>query len=113
MRHGIHTNEHLVSQPSASTAYCLLPAKANLRDRQPFHNDMGADILALQVRECAEEGGHTFVASAGKIVCELALRRPDVIETLSRADWPIQVLVSFDPLLSSPSHTLPSAHDTA
>jgi len=61
---------------------------------------MGTDILALQVRECAEEGGHTFVASAGKIVCELASRRPDVIETLSRADWPIQVLVSSDPLLS-------------
>lgn len=54
---------------------------------------MGADILALQVRDCAEEGGHTYVASAGKIFCELAARRPDIIETLSRADWPIQVFV--------------------
>ncbi|KAB5550879.1 taurine catabolism dioxygenase family protein [Coniochaeta sp. 2T2.1] len=71
MRHGIHTNEHL-----------------------PFHNDMGTDILALQVRQCAKEGGHTYVASAGNIFCELAARRPDVIETLARADWPIQVSAS-------------------
>lgn len=67
---------------------------------------MGADILALQVRDCAEEGGHTYVASAGKIFCELAARRPDIIETLSRADWPIQVFVfvPFNSLLLRLSH---------
>jgi hypothetical protein len=54
---------------------------------------MGADILALQVRQCAKEGGHTYVASAGKVFCELVKSRPDVVETLFRADWPIQVLV--------------------
>ncbi|OIW29432.1 Clavaminate synthase-like protein [Coniochaeta ligniaria NRRL 30616] len=70
-RHGIHTNGNL-----------------------PFHSDMGADILALQVRQCAKEGGDTYVASAGKIVCELLARRPDIIETLTRADWPIQVSAS-------------------
>ncbi|KAH8909178.1 Clavaminate synthase-like protein [Coniochaeta sp. PMI_546] len=68
MRHGIHTTDDL-----------------------PFHNDMGTDILALQVRQCAREGGHTYVASAGKIFCELVARHPDTIETLTRADWPIQV----------------------
>jgi hypothetical protein len=73
---------------------------------------MGTDILALQVRQCAKEGGHTYVASAGEIFCELAARRPDVIETLTRADWPLQVFVSSIPLplrlapLPSPHHPM-------
>ncbi len=69
-------------------------AKIDSIDIQPFHNDMGTDILALQVRQCANEGGDTYVASAGKIFCELAAHRRDIIETLSRADWPIQVFVA-------------------
>lgn len=73
-------------------------AKVDSSNIQAFHNDMGADIVALQVRQCAKEGGDTYVASAGKIVCELVARRPDIIETLTRADWPIQVFVPSIPL---------------
>jgi hypothetical protein len=58
---------------------------------------MGADILALHVRACAEKRGDTYVASAGKIYCELVAHRPDVIETLSRPDWPIQMYVCPNP----------------
>lgn len=52
---------------------------------------MGADILALQVRQVAAEGGHTYVASVGKVFLELTQSRPDVVDALLRADWPIQV----------------------
>jgi hypothetical protein len=52
---------------------------------------MGADILALQVRQCAAEGGHTYVAATEAILAELTSCRPDVVDTLSRSDWPLQV----------------------
>jgi hypothetical protein len=60
---------------------------------------MGTDILALQVREVASNGGATHVASAAKIYQELKETHPAVVETLKQAAWPIQMYVSFTALL--------------
>ncbi|KAI2470805.1 Clavaminate synthase-like protein [Annulohypoxylon bovei var. microspora] len=66
-RHGIHTN-----------------------DRLPFHNDMGCEVLAIQVRDRAEAGGHTCVASMTAIYNDLQQSNPWVLHALARHDWPIQ-----------------------
>ncbi|KAI8957034.1 Clavaminate synthase-like protein [Daldinia sp. FL1419] len=66
-RHGIHTNYSL-----------------------PFHNDMGCEILAIQVRDRADEGGHTCVASMAAIYNDLVQTKPWVLHVLARHDWPIQ-----------------------
>jgi hypothetical protein len=59
--------------------------------KQPYHTDMGTDILALQVREAATAGGATNLASASDIYQELLRTHPAVVETLSQTNWPIQV----------------------
>ncbi|KHN97279.1 Taurine catabolism dioxygenase TauD/TfdA [Metarhizium album ARSEF 1941] len=66
-RHGIHSNAAL-----------------------PFHNDMGCDILGLQVRHCAHRGGSTFVSSAASIFNELLSKEPQVVRTLFEPNWPVQ-----------------------
>ncbi|KAI0879903.1 Clavaminate synthase-like protein [Annulohypoxylon maeteangense] len=66
-RHGIHTN-----------------------DRLPFHNDMGCEVLAIQVRDRAEAGGRTCVASMTDIYNDLLQSNPWVVRALARHDWPIQ-----------------------
>ncbi|SPN98751.1 related to TfdA family oxidoreductase [Cephalotrichum gorgonifer] len=68
MRHGIHSNRSL-----------------------PFHSDMGSDVLCLQVRECAQTGGGTHLASSWSIYNDLVREKPEVIETLFSSSWPIQV----------------------
>jgi len=68
LRHGIHTNTGLA-----------------------WHNDMGADTIALHVRSLAEEGGNTFVASSWTIYRELVTSFPQVLELLCEPCWPIQV----------------------
>ncbi|XDG02677.1 hypothetical protein ABKA04_002292 [Annulohypoxylon sp. FPYF3050] len=66
-RHGIHTNDGL-----------------------PFHNDMGCEVLAIQVRDRAEAGGHTCVASMVDVYNDLLQSNPWVVNALARHDWPIQ-----------------------
>ncbi|KAK6073980.1 hypothetical protein SCUP234_04843 [Seiridium cupressi] len=66
-RHGIHTNEPL-----------------------PFHTDMGTDILALQVRECAVEGGQTCVSPIRAIYNDLMQSNPLVLHALAKPNWPIR-----------------------
>ncbi|KAF3064375.1 hypothetical protein GL218_02753 [Daldinia childiae] len=66
-RHGIHTNYSL-----------------------PFHNDMGCEILSIQVRDRADEGGRTCVASIAAIYNDLVQTKPWVIHALAKHDWPIQ-----------------------
>ncbi|KAI1407688.1 Clavaminate synthase-like protein [Hypoxylon sp. FL1857] len=66
-RHGIHTNDSL-----------------------PFHNDMGCEILSIQVRDRAEAGGYTCVASMAAIYNDLVQSNPRVLHTLARHNWPIQ-----------------------
>ncbi|KAI1273855.1 hypothetical protein F5Y07DRAFT_411075 [Xylaria sp. FL0933] len=67
-RHGIHTNNSL-----------------------PFHNDMGCEILALQIRDCAAQGGGTYVASAAAVYNALMKSNPWAVHTLAKSNWPIQV----------------------
>lgn len=67
-RHGIHTNTAL-----------------------PFHNDMGCEVLALQYREVAQQGGATSVSSATTICAELAAHYPETLKELMTADWPVQL----------------------
>ncbi|KAI1420916.1 Clavaminate synthase-like protein [Xylaria sp. FL1777] len=67
-RHGIHTNNNL-----------------------PFHNDMGCEILAIQIRNCAAQGGRTYVASAAAIYNAMMKANPWAVHTLAKQNWPIQV----------------------
>lgn len=67
-RHGIHTNGKL-----------------------PFHNDMGCEILALHIRNCAAQGGGTYVASAAAVYNALMKTNPQVVHTLAEHEWPVQV----------------------
>ncbi|KAI1817234.1 Clavaminate synthase-like protein [Poronia punctata] len=67
-RHGIHTNNSL-----------------------PFHNDMGCDILAIHIRNCAAQGGNTYVASAGAVYNSMMKANPWAVHTLAKHNWPIQV----------------------
>ncbi|KAI1800440.1 Clavaminate synthase-like protein [Daldinia bambusicola] len=66
-RHGIHTNYSL-----------------------PFHTDMGCEILCIQVRDRANEGGRTCVASIGTIYNDLVRTKPWVVHALAKHDWPVQ-----------------------
>ncbi|KAI0847169.1 Clavaminate synthase-like protein [Daldinia vernicosa] len=66
-RHGIHTNYSL-----------------------PFHNDMGCEILSIQVRDQANEGGRTCIASMAAIYNDLVQTKPWVLHALAKHDWPIQ-----------------------
>ncbi|KAJ2903844.1 hypothetical protein MKZ38_009227 [Zalerion maritima] len=56
-----------------------------------FHSDMPAEILALQVRQCAEEGGATCVSSVWTAYNELMLCHPEELQALATPNWPIQV----------------------
>ncbi|KAL3607337.1 hypothetical protein FPOAC2_02320 [Fusarium poae] len=67
-RHGIHTNASL-----------------------PFHTDMGCDILSLQVRDSANKGGNTYLSSAWTVFNHLFIHEPEVVETLTAPDWPVQL----------------------
>ncbi|CAM1502688.1 Fc.00g074640.m01.CDS01 [Cosmosporella sp. VM-42] len=67
-RHGIHSNGPL-----------------------PFHSDMGCDILSLQVRHSAYEGGYTYLSSAWTVFNDLLNREPEVVRTLMAPNWPVQI----------------------
>jgi hypothetical protein len=54
---------------------------------QGFHNDIFCDILAMQSRSQAAEGGRHFIASALTVYNELALKRPDLLEALATPNW--------------------------
>ncbi|KAI9762218.1 MAG: hypothetical protein M4579_000541 [Chaenotheca gracillima] len=53
-----------------------------------YHTDQFCDVLAMQTRNCAAQGGSTVIASVEKVYNELAVTRPDLIHTLMRPDWP-------------------------
>ncbi|KAI3325263.1 Clavaminate synthase-like protein [Xylariaceae sp. AK1471] len=67
-RHGIHTNSSL-----------------------PFHNDMGCEILAIHIRNCAAQGGGTYVASAAAVYNAMMKVNPWAVHTLAKHNWPVQV----------------------
>lgn len=59
--------------------------------QQPFHNDMGCEILAIHIRECAAQGGGTYVASAAAIYNAMMKANPWAVHTLAKHNWPVQV----------------------
>ncbi|KAL6856324.1 hypothetical protein J3F83DRAFT_448804 [Trichoderma novae-zelandiae] len=67
-RHGIHSSQAL-----------------------PYHNDMGCDILALQVRHIAEKGGYTYLSSVSTAFNELLSEAPWAAKALLTPDWPVQI----------------------
>ncbi|KAI1312905.1 Clavaminate synthase-like protein [Xylaria venustula] len=67
-RHGIHTNNSL-----------------------PFHTDMGCEILAIQIRNCAAHGGGTYVASAAAVYNAMMETGSWAVHTLAKHNWPIRV----------------------
>ncbi|KAI1475347.1 Clavaminate synthase-like protein [Daldinia eschscholtzii] len=78
-RHGIHTNYSL-----------------------PFHTDMGCEILSIQVRDRANEGGCTCVASIAAIYNDLVQTKPWVLHALAKHDWPIQAFRKETPFVLCP-----------
>ena len=54
-------------------------------EKQVFHTDSG-DVIGLFALSESEEGGESYLASAGKVYNELAASRPDLIHILSD-DW--------------------------
>ncbi|TFA99817.1 hypothetical protein CCMA1212_008265 [Trichoderma ghanense] len=67
-RHGIHSSQAL-----------------------PYHNDMGCDVLALQVRDMAEKGGYTYLSSVTTAFNELLSEAPWAAKALLTPDWPVQI----------------------
>jgi len=56
---------------------------------------MGADILALHVRQSAWKGGSIYVAQPLQVYNDLAATHPKVLELLEEPKWPIQVYVTL------------------
>ncbi|KAK5632818.1 hypothetical protein RRF57_008532 [Xylaria bambusicola] len=84
-RHGIHTNKGLV-RPS-----CLSKDSDTNAAYQPFHNDMGCEVLAIHIRNCAAQGGQTYVASAAAIYNALMKTQPWAVHALAEQNWPVQM----------------------
>ncbi|KND89360.1 hypothetical protein TOPH_05967 [Tolypocladium ophioglossoides CBS 100239] len=57
----------------------------------PFHNDMGCDLLALQVRRSAHSGGSTYLSSVWAVFNTLVREEPEVARSLLTPDWPVQI----------------------
>ncbi|KAI1437406.1 hypothetical protein GGR50DRAFT_70423 [Xylaria sp. CBS 124048] len=95
-RHGIHTNGSL-----------------------PFHNDMGCDILAMHILNCAAQGGGTYVASVPRVYNALMKDNPQAAHDLAKHDWPIQISIRgitpfvLAPLLGFESGNLVMSADPA
>lgn len=79
MRQSVYTNVAQVSNHIMVATYAKHP--------QPFHSDVFCEILALQVKSCADNGGNSIIASAWTVYNELAATRPDLIHTLAAGDW--------------------------
>ena len=54
---------------------------------------MGTDILALYAKDCAVEGGYTYLSPAARIYEDLVAGYPEELELLMSASWPIQMCV--------------------
>ena len=67
------------------------PREDVLTRTQPFHNDMGCDTLALQVRQSVDSGGDTYLASTWTVFNKLLTDEPDVARTLLDPSWPVQL----------------------
>lgn len=65
--------------------------RLNVQSLQPFHSDMGCDILALQVRHSARAGGQTYLASAATVFNHILREEPGVAKTLMSPNWPVQM----------------------
>ncbi|KAI2643736.1 Clavaminate synthase-like protein [Xylaria nigripes] len=79
-RHGIHTNGSL-----------------------PFHTDMGCDILAIHIRNCAAEGGGTYVASVPAVYNAMMKANPRAVHDLAKHNWPVQVSIrGISPFVLAP-----------
>ncbi|KAK3320449.1 hypothetical protein B0T19DRAFT_387052 [Cercophora scortea] len=53
-----------------------------------FHTDTFSDILALQTRSCAAEGGRNILASSSTIYNKLMASHPHLRELLAQPIWP-------------------------
>lgn len=66
---------------------------------QTFHTDTFCDILSLQTRNLAVEGGRNLLSSSWTIYNKLKASRPDVVELLAEPIWPfdryVRVVVLF------------------
>ncbi|KAK3693741.1 hypothetical protein B0T22DRAFT_48912 [Podospora appendiculata] len=56
-----------------------------------FHNEEAGDIVSWLTRSTATAGGKCIIASGYTIYNALAAKRPDIIRTLARGDWPFSL----------------------
>ncbi|KAK3336153.1 hypothetical protein B0T19DRAFT_408662 [Cercophora scortea] len=56
-----------------------------------FHNEEAGDIVSWLTRSTAAAGGKCIIASGYTIYNALAAKRPDIIRTLARGDWPFSL----------------------
>jgi hypothetical protein len=56
-----------------------------------FHNEEAGDVVSWLTRSTAASGGRCIIASGHTVYNVLAAVRPDMIRTLSRADWPFGI----------------------
>ncbi|CAO2649321.1 Nn.00g067060.m01.CDS01 [Neocucurbitaria sp. VM-36] len=92
---------HIVQAPKEQAEKWLVgPAFGN--SAQPFHADIGADILALYYLRTAAKGGRTIVASAWTVYNELAQTRPEVLVELAGEEWVHHTFGHYPPFFKRP-----------
>ncbi|KAL4928973.1 uncharacterized protein BDV17DRAFT_290980 [Aspergillus undulatus] len=60
-----------------------------------FHNDLYCDIIALQSRSCAQDGGNHLLVSASKVYEELQRINQQMADRLFEPDWPLDLRRRF------------------
>ncbi|KAI8952666.1 hypothetical protein F4801DRAFT_588774 [Xylaria longipes] len=78
---------HIRPREAQSSLPCQVEHSGHSNAALPFHTDWG-DILAFHTRSSTPNQGKCIVSSAYTIYNVLAKSRPDIIQTLARADWP-------------------------
>lgn len=78
---------HIRDAKRSKTAQQNRPTRYSARG-STFHTDTFCDILALQTRECAAQGGRNILASSWTVYNKIAAERPDLLQLLAEPIWP-------------------------
>lgn len=92
---------HIVQAPQEQAEKWLVgPAFGNAA--QPFHADIGTDILALYYLSTAAKGGRTKLASTWTIYNELVNSRPEALVELASQEWVHNTFGHYPPFYKRP-----------
>ncbi|CAP61354.1 uncharacterized protein PODANS_3_10500 [Podospora anserina S mat+] len=92
---------HIRNAKLSKTPQSQRPTRYSSR-ASTFHTDTFCDILALQSRSNAMEGGATLVSSTWTVYNKLQKEHPDLCELLARPIWPFDSRGSFFPCSTRP-----------